>query len=130
MKKLIAVAGAFALSMVSLAGCSSDTSTREMPAQDQAQEQGVEMATIIDVRTPEEFQEGHLEGALNIDIQDPGFAAAIDELDPEGSYDIYCRSGNRAGQAIEYMKQKGFTNVRNLGSVEQASEELGVSVVK
>lgn len=84
---------------------------------------------IIDVRTPEEFATGHLEGAININVQAPDFRERVMELDPNGEYFIYCRSGNRSGQAISQMNQMGFTTMTNGGSVEEASTMTGVPVV-
>ena len=87
-----------------------------------------EGTVIIDVRTPGEFAGGHLEGALNIDVQSPDFAAQVSQLDPTEDYFIYCRSGNRSGQAISQMSNMGFTSMINWGSVEQASNYSGVPV--
>ena len=84
---------------------------------------------IIDVRTPGEFAGGHLEGALNIDVQSPDFASHINDLDPEGDYFIYCRSGNRSGQAISQMANMGFGSMTNGGSVNEASTSSGIPVV-
>lgn len=84
---------------------------------------------IIDVRTPGEFAGGHLEGALNIDVQSPDFAAQVSQLDPTKDYFIYCRSGNRSGQAISQMSNMGFTSMINGGSVAQASSYSGIAVV-
>lgn len=84
---------------------------------------------VIDVRTPEEFATGHLEGALNINVQSPDFMAQVSELDPEAEYFIYCRSGNRSGQAISQMANMGFTSMINGGSVEDASSYSGIPVV-
>jgi len=84
---------------------------------------------IIDVRTPAEFAGGHLDGAVNIDIQSPDFAEKIGQLDRAGSYVVYCRSGNRSGMAMAQMLDMGFTDVRNAGSVDEASASLGISVV-
>ncbi|WP_297081371.1 rhodanese-like domain-containing protein [uncultured Demequina sp.] len=64
--------------------------------------------TIIDVRTPEEFAQGHLPGAVNINLQHAGFAEAIGELDADASYAVYCRSGNRSRGAIEVMTAAGI----------------------
>jgi phage shock protein E len=64
--------------------------------------------TVIDVRTPEEFAAGHVEGALLIDVSAPDFAARIAELDPEGRYLVYCRSGNRSAQAVAAMRDTGL----------------------
>ena len=88
-----------------------------------------EGTVIIDVRTPGEFASGHLEGALNIDVQSPDFAAQVSQLDPTQEYFIYCRSGNRSGQAISQMSNMGFTSMINGGSVEQASNYSGIPVI-
>lgn len=88
-----------------------------------------EGTVVIDVRTPAEFASGHLEGALNIDVQSPDFEAQISALDPSGSYYVYCRSGNRSGAAIDRMEALGFTDLTNGGSVESASSATGIPVV-
>ena len=88
-------------------------------------------AMIIDVRTPSEFADGHLEGAERIGIADADFAQRINELDKTEDYYIYCRSGNRAGQAINYMQDNGFTGeLVNGGSVGNASAQTGLAVAK
>lgn len=84
---------------------------------------------VIDVRTPAEFASGHLEGAVNIDVQSPDFDALVSQLDPSGSYVVYCRSGNRSGQAIDRMTGLGFTDLANGGSVESASSATGIPIV-
>jgi rhodanese-related sulfurtransferase len=85
---------------------------------------------LLDVRTPGEFAGGHLEGALNIDVQSPDFAARVGELDPNANYLVYCRSGNRSGQAINQMRSLGFGDLANIGSVAEASSVTGVPVVR
>lgn len=88
-------------------------------------------AMVIDVRTPEEFNDGHLEGAERIGIADSDFLQRIDQLDKSADYYIYCRSGNRAGQAINAMRDLGFTGeLVNGGSVGNASAQTGLAVVK
>jgi phage shock protein E len=88
-------------------------------------------AAVIDVRTPEETSMGFLEGAQLFDIQNPTFMDMLSTLDPAADYYIYCRSGNRAGQAIEIMKQAGFTGeLVNGGSLENAANQTGLSVVQ
>ncbi len=69
---------------------------------------------VLDVRTPEEFAAGHLAGAENIDFYATDFADQIDTLDKGDKYVVYCRSGNRSGQATELMAQKGFTAVTDV----------------
>jgi len=86
-------------------------------------------AVVIDVRTPGEFDGGHLEGAVNIDVQAADFDAHISELDPDVTYYVYCRSGNRSGQAIDRMAALGFTDLTNGGSVQSASDATGIPVV-
>jgi phage shock protein E len=88
-------------------------------------------AAVIDVRTPEETSMGYLEGAQLFDIQNPTFMDMLSTLDPAADYYIYCRSGNRAGQAIQIMQQAGFTGeLVNGGSLENAANQTGLSVVK
>ncbi len=89
------------------------------------------VAAVVDVRTPQEYSEGHLDGALNIDFQGPNFSSEISTLDSSANYVIYCRSGNRAGKAIEFMKTKGFTGIlTNAGAVAEASSLTGMTIVK
>lgn len=84
---------------------------------------------VLDVRTADEYAGGHLGGAQLLDQSAGAVAAAIPELDPEASYLVYCRSGNRAGQAVALMQQAGFTDVTNLGSLEQAASATGLQIV-
>ena len=69
---------------------------------------------IIDVRTPGEYSLGHIESSRNIDFNDPSFVDEIEQLDKNDAYSIYCRSGNRSGQALELMGTLGFTDVLDL----------------
>jgi rhodanese-related sulfurtransferase len=90
-----------------------------------------QFAAVIDVRTPEETSLGYLEGAQLFDIQNPSFMGNLATLDPAADYYIYCRSGNRAGQAIDVMKQAGFTGeLVNGGSLENAANQTGLTVVQ
>lgn len=86
-------------------------------------------AQLIDVRTPAEFAEGFVKGAVNIDVSDPSFEAKIADLDKDAAYNIYCRSGNRSAAAIEIMRNAGFTNLTDLGAVQEAAEALSLPVV-
>jgi len=74
-----------------------------------------EEVVLIDVRTPAEFAQGHIEGAVNADFYDSeNFENYLYELDRDQKYMIYCRSGNRSGQTLQVMKDKGFAEVTNL----------------
>jgi phage shock protein E len=88
------------------------------------------VTSVIDVRTPEEFNAGHLEGAVNIPVEVGDFTGTISQLDPEGTYVIYCKSGRRAGLAIDQMTQLGFKNMSNLGSLENAAAVTQIPVVQ
>jgi len=88
-----------------------------------------ESTVLLDVRTPGEFTSGHLEGAVNIDVQSSDFDAQVSLLDPEAPYVVYCRTGNRSGQAIARMEALGFTDLTNGGSVQSASTATGVAIV-
>lgn len=69
---------------------------------------------VLDVRTPEEFATGHLPGATLIDFSAPDFATEIGRLDRAAPYLVYCRSGNRSGQAVAAMAALGFTDVTDV----------------
>ncbi|TFG79044.1 MAG: rhodanese-like domain-containing protein [Flavobacteriales bacterium] len=72
-------------------------------------------AVVLDVRTPEELEEGIIPNAINIDFylgQD--FLAEIEKLEKGKNYYVYCRSGNRSGQACAIMNSMGFKNTYNL----------------
>jgi phage shock protein E len=85
---------------------------------------------VLDVRTPEEYAEGHLEGAVLVDLQDTGrFAAEVAELDPGRSYAVYCRSGNRSAVAMGYLAQVGFSSYFDLGGGIGAWVDAGGVVV-
>lgn len=79
---------------------------------------------VIDVRTEEEYQESHVKDSENIDILNPDFKTKISKLDKDKTYKVYCRSGNRSGQAEQLMKSLGFKDVENIGSLNQASRKL------
>jgi|LakMenE18May11ns_1017448.scaffolds.fasta_scaffold9299664_2 rhodanese-related sulfurtransferase len=120
MKKILRAVVALALAVTAtlgLAGCATEK---------------VDMATVaavIDVRTPAEFTSGHLEGALNFDIQGMTFMEEIATLDPDATYLVYCRSGSRAAAAVDTMKSIGIDNVTNLGSVNDALSATDLALV-
>jgi rhodanese-related sulfurtransferase len=77
--------------------------------------QNDENAVVLDVRTPEEFEEGFIPNAINIDIyKGQGFVYLVDELDKSKNYYVYCRAGSRSYQACKIMQQMGFQNTYNL----------------
>ena len=84
---------------------------------------------LIDVRDVEEFAAGHLPNARNIPFNDGSLAAQLPTLDPNVAYGVYCRSGNRSGQAVALMKEAGFANVVDLGGLEAAASATGLELV-
>jgi phage shock protein E len=88
------------------------------------------VTSVIDVRSPEEYNAGHLEGALLIPVEVGDFVGSISELDREGNYIIYCRTGRRADAAIQQMTALGFKNMTNLGSLENAAAVTQIPIVQ
>jgi rhodanese-related sulfurtransferase len=121
-RSITALFSAFAL-LLGLAACSA-------PASSAGAAEVSTDAIILDVRTADEYAAGHLEGAEMLDLNGGELAAAIPTLDPDAEYLVYCRSGNRSGQAIALMEQAGFTDLTNLGSLEQAAASTGIAVVR
>lgn len=113
-------AGALALGLAACTSAPAPTGDADIPTG----------AIILDVRTPEEYAAGHLDGAKLLDFNAGEVTEAIPNLDPDADYLIYCRSGNRAGQAITLMEQAGFTSLTNLGSLEQAAETTALTIVR
>jgi rhodanese-related sulfurtransferase len=87
------------------------------------------VTSVIDVRTASEYAAGHLQGAVNIDVQSATFTDEISKLDKSGTYVLYCHSGKRAGVAKDTMTGLGFTNVTNAGGYTDASESTKLPIV-
>ena len=123
MKKFLKFLVASLIAVFAVSSLTACTESEPMSASD--------FAAVIDVRTVEEWNSGHLEGAVLIGIADADFREQLSTLDPAADYYIYCRSGNRAGQAIDIMRDMGFTGeLVNGGAVANASNQLGIAVVK
>ena len=84
---------------------------------------------ILDVRTPEEFAEGHIDGAIMIDFHEADFSARLAELDPDVPYLIYCRSGNRSGQTRAILDDLGFRDVADVDGGVLAWTAAGLPLV-
>lgn len=122
---------ALATGVLVLSGCSSSSSgVTSMDAQSfskKVQEAGV---VTLDVRTRGEFSQGHILGAINIDVEAGTFQNEVRKLDKTKTYAVYCQSGRRSGIATEEMKKLGFEHLFNLanGMNEWMSQGLGVVV--
>ena len=83
-----------------------------------------EPGVVIDVRTDQEYNSGHLSLAqYQYDFSGGEFAKRMDSLDKNKTYYLYCRTGNRSGQAARLMKENGFENVYNVGGFEDLADE-------
>jgi rhodanese-related sulfurtransferase len=110
MKKVMALIASALL----LAGCSSSSSAIDLSVTEFSAKVAEAGVITLDVRTPGEFAEGYIEGARLIDFQSGNFENEIAALDKNATYAVYCRSGNRSGQAVKVMHDAGFHNVYNL----------------
>lgn len=86
--------------------------------------------TLLDVRSPEEFTDGHIKGAVLIPFNSGNFEAEIEKLPKDSELVIYCHSGTRARNAIEVMKGKGFENIILLEGSYSAWKEKGYPIEK
>ena len=73
-------------------------------------------AVLIDVRTAEEYRDGHIDGSVNIPL-DRISSVENTVNDKSTPLYVYCLSGGRSGQAVSYLKQIGSTNVKNIGGI-------------
>lgn len=110
-------------------GCSADKTYTDMNVlefQDYISTDGVQ---LVDVRTAEEFAEGHLQGAVNIDVHDSDFISTSEQLlDKAKPVAVYCRSGKRSAHAAQELEERGYkvTNMEG-GILEWEAEKLPIS---
>jgi len=101
-----------------VAGCSSGSAegvgVRTVSATEAVK--ALESRVVIDVRSPAEVAEGAITGATVLDFNAGEFEAKIGDYDRNAAYLVYCRSGNRSGQAVAIMKELGFTDVIDAGA--------------
>lgn len=115
MKRLFTVPAVILIATAGLlSGCSSNSSVDVQSAEKFASTVSQSGVVVLDVRTPGEYAEGHIAGAINIDVEDPSFNQKITELDKSATYAVYCRSGRRSALATEQMAQSGFTSLTEL----------------
>jgi len=135
MKRSLMVAGIVAASVL-LLGCGDDGTSTDAGSSASGSDIATDAesavpadAVIIDVRSAEEFAAGHLEGALNYNVEDGTLAEQLSSLDPNGNYIVYCRSGRRSAVAADMMRAAGFDSVTDLGALETAADSTGRPVV-
>lgn len=111
-----------------LMACSAGTATvQNVTVQDlqKAQQQGT---FILDVRTPEEYNEGHVKGSILLPLNE--LSNRLHELPHEGDIYVVCRSGNRSRQASDLLVKEGFQNVYNVEGGMQAWQAAGFESVR
>jgi rhodanese-related sulfurtransferase len=123
-KTLLKLALALTLNMVLLYGCAGTTAGPAVQINEDITAQEAYSLVqenldnpdfmIIDVRTPDEYASGHIENSVLINISGDDFEAKIGELDREGRYLVYCKSGGRSRSAAGYMQEQGFQEVYNM----------------
>lgn len=139
-KRFIALA---ITSILVLGACGSDTATIEAPATQSIQlidaagadqliadNAASEDFVILDIRTPDEFNGGHIAGSVNIDFYESNFASELDKLAKDKTYFVYCNSGNRSGTAMGTMRDLGFTDVYDLDGGIQSWFSGGFSITQ
>ena len=80
---------------------------------------------VLDVRTPQEFEAGHIPGAINIDVNAPDFQEKISKLDKNKTYLVHCAAGGRSARACDKMSHLDFPKLYNLAGGFRAWERAG-----
>lgn len=125
MKKKLAIALS---SLLLLTACSS-SGTTDLSAQE-FQAKTLESGVVtLDVRTPGEFFNGHIAGAMNIDVEGMNFNSEIEKLDKSATYAVYCRSGRRSEIAVQAMKDAGFKDLFNMKAGTEEWSAAGLPLV-
>ena len=87
-------------------------------------------AVLLDVRTPEEHKNGYLQGAVLLPLAELESKISGRVPGKNTPIYIYCRSGRRAGTAVETLKAMGYTDLHNLGGLKDAREKLNIPIKK
>ena len=116
MKKAVALAVVAAIASVGLlAGCSSNNeATKKVDPVEFSEVIAQPGVIILDVRTPEEFNAGHIANAININVADSNFSSEVSKLDKNATIAVYCRSANRSAVATNEMADLGFTDMYDM----------------
>lgn len=112
-------------------GCACGNAENNSDGTQAEQSAPIDMSSVIllDVRSPEEYASGYLQGALNIPHDQIGAEIAAVAPNKSARIILYCRSGRRANNALETLRAMGYTNVSNYGGLEDAQERLGLPVM-
>jgi phage shock protein E len=113
--RAVALALAAVISIAGLSACSSGPdAVTDVSVASSATVLAQPGITVIDVRTPTEYTSGHLAHAVNFDVNGATFDSQVTALPKDGTYFVYCHSGNRSAVATDRMAKLGFTKIYNL----------------
>ena len=130
MRRLIALIAILLGTTVLLAGCSSSDGSVVNVSADEFLTAVAEPGTVVvDVRTPAEYAAGHVDGAINVDVESGDFATQIAALPKDTQYAVYCRSGRRSTVATNQMAEAGFTSLVNLEGGVADLQSAGAPIV-
>lgn len=85
---------------------------------------------LIDVRTPKEYNDGHIKNAVNINLHDQDFTERVNKLDKNKVIYVYCKAGRRSAEAVDILKTNGFKNIVELDGGTDSWTEAGKSLIK
>jgi rhodanese-related sulfurtransferase len=87
-------------------------------------------AVVLDIRTTEEFKEGHIAGATNLDFLEDDFSEKIAKLDPNKPYILHCASGGRSSKALQKLKDAKIGTIYHMNGGIKAWEQAGKPLQK
>lgn len=102
----------------------------EITVEDAAKKMGDSGVRVLDVRTPDEYARGHIEGSENLDYYAGDFKSKIEQLDHSKTYIVHCASGGRSGKAVKLMRELSFTAAYNLTGGFNEWMNKGMAVAK
>jgi len=117
--------------LIAMSASCSGQAGPEMKPKEFSEKCYAENTILLDVRTPEEYEQGHLKGATLIDyLEEKSFNEEIAKLDKNKTVYVYCRSGGRSGNAQEIMLKQGFKNVVNMDGGIDEWKKQGLPIEK
>lgn len=107
-----------AICATQVSGCNSNDNVTSVSAAEFEKEIRTDSVQLLDVRTPQEYSEGHIEGAINIDIHSDDFRQIAEkELSKDSTVFVYCRSGRRSLDAADRLTKLGYKVVNLKGGI-------------
>jgi rhodanese-related sulfurtransferase len=116
MRSFSSAAVVLAVTLVLAAGVPAASAVKNLSveqARELLEKQGGKLV-VLDVRTPGEFDAGHLKGATNVNVMAPDFESRVSTLDRGKEYLVYCRTGNRSERAVQTLTRLGFTKLHHM----------------